>query len=85
MSELQMDTATPKHVMAILDGTGDTRVTWDHHNADETAAAKSQFDTLRKKGFLAYTVDKKGEKREMITEFDPHAEKIILSPPLAGG
>ncbi len=71
--------------MAILDGTGDTKVIWDAHNPDEVAAAKAQFDTLKKKGFIAYTVNKKGDKGEVIREFDPDAEKIILSPPLAGG
>lgn len=71
--------------MAILDATGDTKVIWDPHNPDEVAAAKAQFDTLKKKGFIAYTVNKKGDKGEVIREFDPNAEKIILSPPLAGG
>lgn len=71
--------------MAILDSTGDTKVIWDPHNPDEVAAAKAQFDTLKKKGFIAYTVNKKGDKGEVIREFDPNAEKIILSPPLAGG
>jgi hypothetical protein len=71
--------------MAILDLTGDTKVIWDPHNPDEVAAAKAQFDTLRKKGFIAYTVNKKGDKGEVIREFDPDAEKIILSPPLVGG
>ena len=71
--------------LAILDGTGDTKVIWDPHNSDEVEAAKAQFDALRKKGFLAYTVNKKGDKGEVITKFDPDAEKIILSPPLVGG
>jgi hypothetical protein len=75
----------PINTMAILDGTGDTKVIWDPHNPDEVEAARAQFDALRKKGFLAYTVNKKGDKGEVITKFDPDAEKIILSPPLVGG
>lgn len=71
--------------MAILDETGDTKIIWDSKNADEVENAESQFKKLRKKGFLAYKVKKNGEKAEMITEFDSEAEKIILSPPLAGG
>lgn len=71
--------------LAVMNSTGDTKVIWDPHNADEVAAAKAQFDALRKKGFIAYTVNKKGDKGEIIREFDPNAEKIILSPPLAGG
>jgi len=74
-----------RNEMALLDGTGDTKVIWDPKNADEVDAAKTQFNALRKKGFIAYTVNKKGDKGEIIREFDPDAEKIILSPPLAGG
>jgi len=72
-------------MLHVLDGTGDTKVIWDPKNPDEVEAAKAQFDVLRKKGFLAYTVNKKGDKGEVITKFDPDAEKIILSPPIAGG
>lgn len=71
--------------LCILDETGDTKIIWDAKNVDEVAAAKVQFDTLRRKGFLAYKVNKKGEAGEMITEFDATAERIILSPPLVGG
>lgn len=75
----------PVNEMAILDGTGDTKIIWDPHNKDETDAAKAQFDTLKKKGFIAYTVNKNGDKGEIIKEFDKNAEKIILSPPMVGG
>lgn len=71
--------------MAILDDTGDTKIIWDNKNDEEVENARDQFKRLRKKGFLAYRVKKNGEKAEMITEFDEDAEKIILSPPLAGG
>lgn len=74
-----------KGVMHILDRTGDTKVIWDSKNDDEVSAAKTQFDTLRKKGFIAYKVTKTGEKGEIITEFDSAVEKIILSPPVVGG
>ncbi len=59
-------------LMHELDKTGDTRVMWDKGNADEVAAARAQFDALKKKGFAAYrAVGKKGEKGEVIREFDP--------------
>ncbi len=74
-----------RNEMALLDGTGDTKVIWDPKNADEVEAAEAQFNALKKKGFIAYTVNKKGDKGEIIRKFDPDAEKIILSPPLAGG
>jgi hypothetical protein len=71
--------------ICILDMTGDTKVIWDPTNADEVAAAKQQFDTLKSKGFLAFAVKKDGSKGERIKEFDPTAEKIIMSPqPISG-
>lgn len=72
-------------VLCIQDMTGDTKVMWDAKNADEVAAAKAQFDTLKAKGFLAFGVKKDGEKAERIKAFDPEMEKIIMSPPPISG
>jgi hypothetical protein len=72
--------------LEILDSTGDTKVIWDADNADEVAAAKAQFDALKKKGFAAFKVKGvTGAKGAKIDEFDPDAEKMILVPPMAGG
>lgn len=64
---------------------GDVKKMWDRRLPDEVADAKASFDRLRKKGYLAYTVDDSGNKGKLISEFDPDAEKIILSPPMYGG
>jgi hypothetical protein len=74
-----------KHLLAAMDKTGDSKFMWDPKNKDEVAAAKAQFDALKKKGYIAFTVDKKGDKGEIIREFDPELEKIIMTPPIAGG
>jgi hypothetical protein len=71
--------------MAVLDETGDVKTVWDSENETEVAAARKQFDDLKAKGFLAYKVDRKGEKGEVIRRFDPDAEAIILAPPMVGG
>lgn len=72
--------------MAIMSPrAGDLRVIWNPDNADEVKAAKEQFDSLRKKGHLAYSVTPEGGKGKMLTAFDASAEKIILAPPLRGG
>jgi hypothetical protein len=81
----EADIPVGRNFLAIHSHLGDTKVIWDPHNPDEVAAAKQQFDTLKKKGFIAYTVTKKGDKGDIIREFDPDAEKIILSPPVTGG
>ncbi len=73
------------HELIALDETGDTKLIWDEDATDEVEAAKATFDRLRKKGYVAYSVNKKGDKGEVLTEFDPTAEKIILAPQLKGG
>ena len=71
--------------MAIHSIDGDTKAIWDKNNPDEVAAARATFDALKKKKYLAYSVDKDGNKGKLITEFDPNAERVIMSPPMAGG
>ncbi len=71
--------------LCVLDHTGDTKLIWNPNNTDEVEAAKATFDRLRSKGYLAYQVGPDGSKADVITEFDPNAEKIILAPPVRGG
>jgi len=73
-------------LMHELNKTGDTRVMWDRGNSDEVAAARRQFTDLTKKGFIAYRAEgKDGDRGEVIREFDPNAERIILVKQLVGG
>lgn len=72
--------------LAVMGKEGDTKVIWDAENADEVANAKRTFDDLRKKGYMAYSVNPENAKKgELITKFDPNAQKLILAPPMAGG
>lgn len=71
--------------MCVLDRTGDTKTIWDPNNEAEVEAASSQFKALKKKGYLAYRVTGDGGKGEVMTEFDRHAGKVILTPPVVGG
>ncbi len=71
--------------LCAIDHTGDTKLLWDSENEAETQAAEEMFNSLKKKGYLAFAVKKNGDKGEAITKFDPSAEKIILTPPLKGG
>lgn len=65
---------------------GDVRVMWDQNNDDEVAAARKQFEDMRKQGFLAYAAEgKRGERGQVIREFDPKVERIILVKPNQGG
>lgn len=74
-----------KHELCILDRTGDTKIVWDSTKKDEVDNVKEQYDKLKKKGYMAYSVKKNGEKGELLHEFDPEAEKIILAPRMVGG
>lgn len=75
-----------RHAFATMDGTGDTKTTWDPNNPEEVAIAKRTFDELKAKGYVAYRVDgKNGEKGEVMKEFDPSAARMILAKPMRGG
>jgi hypothetical protein len=78
-----------KHTMAIIDGSGDTKINWDPDDADSVEAARDTFKKLIKKGHMAYSVHDKGKnlgkKNERITEFDPELENIIFIAPMTGG
>jgi beta-lactam-binding protein with PASTA domain len=71
--------------LQAMDLTGDTKLIWDATKQDEVDAAKELFKKLKKKKYLAYSVDEKGKKDEIINDFDPELEKIIMIPPIVGG
>jgi hypothetical protein len=73
------------HELVILDATGDTRIIWDPDRPEEVAQAKDTFAKLKAKGYLAYSVNRKGDKGEVLREFDADAEKMILAPQTVGG
>jgi hypothetical protein len=69
----------------ILDDTGDTRMQWDRNNPAEVSKAEARFNELKAKGYLAYSVSKKGDQGEVLNAFDPTAERIILHARMIGG
>lgn len=74
-----------KIAIAVLGSTGDTKSIWDKNQADEVQAARDQFDKLKKKGYLAFQVNKDGTKGDQMRTFDPDAERMIMVPPMQGG
>lgn len=71
--------------MRVLGAEGDTKHIWDSENEDQVKAAKKLYDELTGKNYVAFQVDKKGEKGEKMKEFDKYAEKMILVPMIKGG
>lgn len=74
-----------EHVMSIMSEEGDTKVVWDEENDVEVEQARKTFNELKKKGYVAYQVNRKGDQGSVMTEFDPSAEKMILAPQMRGG
>jgi hypothetical protein len=72
--------------LAVMDrDKGDAKYFWDRHNRDEVEVARRAFAGMKAKGYLAYKLDASGNKGEVIREFDPDAEQIIMSPQSVGG
>lgn len=69
----------------ILDESGDSRIQWDRNDPQQVAAARARFDELRAQRYLAYKVNADGGQGEVITQFDPDAERIILHRQMVGG
>ena len=63
---------------------GDKRVEWSTADKIAKKKAKQLFDEKLGKKWIAYRVNK-GKDPEMITKFDPKADTIIITPPVAGG
>jgi len=73
-------------LLIMLDKTGDSRMQWDRDNPEEVTKAEARFKELKGKGYLAYSVGKKGDREgEVINKFDPSLERIIMHSPMQGG
>ena len=74
-----------RSIMMILSEKGDERLVWDMDNGPEAKEAKKRFADLLKKGYKAYSVDRKGKKNKRIEEFDVEAEEILMVPETVKG
>jgi len=73
------------HTMAILCDQGDTKTIWDKNNTVEVENARRTFNELKAKNYVAYRVVDKADKGEIMKEFDPNAERMIMAPMIVGG
>lgn len=75
-------------VMSVINLGGDTKVRWDPANAHEVASARRTFTELKAQGFTAHRVaGPKGNrtKDEVMTDFDPAAERVVMVPTMVPG
>lgn len=82
MTAIQERPATGR--LHIQKETADPAVEWTVDDDASVATAKVAFDQAIKEGKLAYRANP-GEAREAIHEFDPEAQAIVVTRPLAGG
>jgi len=77
----------PDHLgaMAVMDKTGDSKVTWDPNQPAEVEAARAQFDVLKKKGYSAFRMGADDQQGARMQDFDPAARRIIFVPQMQGG
>lgn len=71
--------------LQILDRNGHTELAYE---PDETATvdqARQEFMKKLEQGYLAYTVGPDGKADTAIREFDPQAQRIVMTPQLVGG
>ena len=77
----------PEHaVWAVMGVDGDTKRIWDPTNPEEVEVAREQFRTLTvDHRYRAFKVDRRGERGDMVTNFDPEEKSYIFVPAMAGG
>lgn len=72
--------------MAIMGGNGDTKHIWDPTKPAEVEAARTLFNQLTRKNYLAFkATGKEGDKGDQVREFDPSFGRLIFTPQMVGG
>jgi hypothetical protein len=72
--------------LSILGPQGDTTLTWDPAKPIEVETARAKYGELVKQGYTGFELAKGSqEKGELIREFNPRAERILMVPQAAGG
>jgi hypothetical protein len=68
--------------IAQLNHKGDTKYTWNRKNKAECDAAREHFESLLKKGFLAFKVTRMGCKGSQVGDFNPNSGKYLFTSPM---
>jgi|GEM_PF-1249192 hypothetical protein len=71
------------HLLRILDRAGETTLRYDPADAAAVREIDARFSRLMADNFVAF--DLSLQPGRIITEFDPSASEIIVSPRFAGG
>jgi len=71
--------------MSIMCKHGDSKFHWNKKDPQSVAAAKEVFDAHQGKGYLAFSMNAKGDQGEQMRQFDPEAESVLFMPQMQGG
>ena len=71
-------------IQIVMDGTGDSRYSFDPNDAQDLAKAEQRFHELTKVGFTAAVRTGPGQVSQ-IRSFNPTAEETVFFPRLVGG
>ena len=76
-----------KHSISVMSPTtGHTTLEWDVEDTVSVEKARHLFDDVKAKGMIAYALDPGSTDRgEVIHKFNPQAERIVVTPQVAGG
>lgn len=71
-----------KGELRVMGSSGDEKIQWDTDVQETVDIAAKKFAELLLSGHLGYVTV--GQTRSL-SEFDPNAERIVMTIPLAGG
>ena len=82
----EKESSPREHVLMVMTpDEGDLKTMWDPDDEDQVDHASETFNKFRDKGMVAYRVKREGGKGEVMREFDPEAEAMIMAPRISGG
>lgn len=76
---------TKKFMVILCDKGDDDTIVWDKENGKEAKEAKVEFVKLVDKGYKAYSINRRTNKKTRIHEFDVDLEEILMVPDTVRG
>ncbi len=73
------------NLLIVLKDDGETKFEWDPISKNDMKQANTIFEEMTQIGYIACRTKRDGSQSELIREFDPKAETIMLIPPIIGG
>ena len=86
ISQAFEEASLTQHELRVLDPkAGDILTTWEPKDKESTSVARTNFDQARKQGLVPYKISRRTGNTELLHNFDPEADTIVMAPPVTGG